>query len=617
MKRLRLVLLILIIPLVTVGQYKNVGYTTSYGGGETTGGDYKSSFIAGEAGVSAQIARGGDKSVYPGLIPGGFIILSYGLKKDSVVLAAIYQSTNGDGWKDKTGWLSASDVSSWFGVTVTDQRVTGLDLSSNNLQKNLPQMVNTLSKLERVNLSDNELRKIPDLSGLPALTSLNISHNRLGFDDLIANKAMGGAYSYAPQKRYGHTQNDTVTAGGSYFTKDHIPGIDNQFQWIFDGFDPGQDSVAVAEATGEALTIPGVGYDHMGSYRLVATNPNLPDVKIQTRNHNLWATTTVKGSVYTGNQGALVDDGLVEVYRVLDGPYTLADSSVISEVGEYVIDDLVLGDFILKARANPQTWPDVIQTYYSSTIDWQDADTLEVRGSIDNVDIDMAFKPVVDPDPIGASITGTIETDLPEDSPENEEGRGATIRKVKDVGCSIRRKLANGDSGKEEEYELFDYIETDSDGKFDFHGIPEGEYLLNIQYPGVPMDSTSNVKFVIGGDVQEQKFEARALITESGISVQAYEVLSVPRPYLKGVILYPNPTEDVLKVDFYVNRKISSLKFEVVSVNGLKVSEKELDHGMGVQRTEVDLTKYESGIYFLVFTDAAGTFRHQVKIGKK
>ena len=50
------------------------------------------------------------------------------LKADRDVLVALYNATDGDNWTDKTNWLTDNDLSTWFGVTVLNGRVTELDL---------------------------------------------------------------------------------------------------------------------------------------------------------------------------------------------------------------------------------------------------------------------------------------------------------------------------------------------------------------------------------------------------------------------------------------------------------------------------------------------------------
>ena len=48
-------------------------------------------------------------------------------------LHALYESTNGDGWYDNTNWLSSSPAGTWYGITIGDGHVTGIELWHNGL----------------------------------------------------------------------------------------------------------------------------------------------------------------------------------------------------------------------------------------------------------------------------------------------------------------------------------------------------------------------------------------------------------------------------------------------------------------------------------------------------
>ena len=79
------------------------------------------------------------------------------LKADREALVALYNATDGDNWTDKTNWLTDSDLSTWFGVTVLNGRVTELDLGENNLTGEVPPQLGNLSGLTVLSLGRNAL----------------------------------------------------------------------------------------------------------------------------------------------------------------------------------------------------------------------------------------------------------------------------------------------------------------------------------------------------------------------------------------------------------------------------------------------------------------------------
>lgn len=602
----------------SIGQeVANTAYVGSIGGGIATGGSLTTIGVIGDPVASDNIAVSDTVSSYSGFIPGNFIVLSFGLEKDSAVLAILYEALGGDDWTDNSGWLTTDDIESWTGVTLDNQRVVGLSLPSNNLQNNLPDIVKNLVKLDSINLADNDIRKLPDLTTLPNLTKLVVRENRLGFESLIKNKSIS-EFDYAPQKRIGITKNDTVAADSSFVLTAQISGAGNLYQWIFDDLPDPEEAVEVSGANTTNLPLSNLNYENMGAYRLRATNPELPGLILETRNQNIWASTDVQGMVLADESGTALDDGQVEIYRIYDGPFELSDSAQLDDQGFYQIKDVVLGDFILLVRHNSESFPDVQQTYYVSTPDWVNADTLYLRSAASDIDIAMALKPDPTPDPNGADVQGSVEADI-SDTPDEEDGRIDARRKVKRAACSIRRFVPKGRGNQEEDgtYELYAYVESDDDGNFTFSDIEEGRYRLNIEYPGVPMDEDSEIEFVVGGDEENQLFQISALVTDEGIVVETKKVLWTMKPFLKNIRLFPNPTAGLMQAEFQVYRKIDDLFATVRDVKGSVLIKKELRSSMGYQQAEFDLTPYESGVYFLEFSDSSGSFRQQVKLSKK
>ena len=102
--------------------------------------------------------------------------------EDRATLMALYNSTGGASWTDKTGWgESGVAIGTWYGVSTDGNgRVTDLELSGNNLRGTLPADLGTLSNLITLDLSDNRLSgAIPDLTALTRLTTLNLGDNQM------------------------------------------------------------------------------------------------------------------------------------------------------------------------------------------------------------------------------------------------------------------------------------------------------------------------------------------------------------------------------------------------------------------------------------------------------
>jgi Leucine-rich repeat (LRR) protein len=115
------------------------------------------------------------------LLLGGYQILSAQVnEQDSLALVALYDSTDGENWVNSTNWLTG-DVSDWFGVTVSDGRVTELSLFNNNMIGTLPPKIGDLTGMQILSIGLSQISGSipPEIGNLTNLTVLNLQQNFL------------------------------------------------------------------------------------------------------------------------------------------------------------------------------------------------------------------------------------------------------------------------------------------------------------------------------------------------------------------------------------------------------------------------------------------------------
>ncbi|MEO9475326.1 MAG: hypothetical protein ABJG41_07315 [Cyclobacteriaceae bacterium] len=542
------------------------------------------------------------------------------LQRDKITLEEFYNSTVGAGWAEDTNWLEDDDLDSWLGVDTLNNRVIRVSLPDNNLTAEVPDSFADLSGLQEVDLSGNLIEGFPDMSDLAELTKLEVSDNKLFFKDLVPNKDVSGAV-LGSQKRFGNTKDTKLDAGSNEVLGDFVDfdfGEESAYQWAFGPLIPGSpfnnDVSPISGATDKFYLINDININSQGTYRLQVTHPELPGITIQSRNQNILAHTDFFGNISIGDTP--VSDAEVIVWRQTpSGPFVKEDSAFVSSNGDYLFEDVVLGNFVVVAKPNRDLtqYERTVQTYYENAVTYTEADTLFLHNETDGVNIDVIE---YTPSSTGTGVIGgLIETDFDETIVDEEDGRVNGRRRVKKAGCAMRRFKAQGRPDQDEvEEEIAYYVETDDEGYFNFEGVDDGKYLLTIEFPGVPLAEDAEVVFELGGDRENQVFDVNVLIDEEGINVTQEEVLYNLKPYIKDVVLYPIPTDGLLSLDYLVYRPIDNLKLQVVTTQGVVLMEQEAEHWQGMQQASIDITNQSPGVYYLVFTDDDATFSHHIKV---
>ena len=85
--------------------------------------------------------------------------------EDRLVLEALYTSTNGDAWKNRTGWRSEESLCEWYGISCGSEWIDGrarsvvkaIHLSYNGLRGSLPPAITSLKYLNRLDVEGNDL----------------------------------------------------------------------------------------------------------------------------------------------------------------------------------------------------------------------------------------------------------------------------------------------------------------------------------------------------------------------------------------------------------------------------------------------------------------------------
>ena len=216
---------------------------------------------------------------------------------DSLALVALYNSTNGPGWKTQTNWLTQAPVATWFGLETSVNQTSGLneileiDLSNNNVSGTIPDSITVLDELQNFNVSTNFIKGLPaDMSGMTALANFDCRNNRLAFGDLIpaiqtVPTTPGAAgIQYIPQDSLDFRQSLSAYVDDSLqigFEDDNHPA--NIYEWLFFGDNITNNPTNV----NRTFTIAAVDSFDAGPYVLRITNPQVPNLVLFSLERNV------------------------------------------------------------------------------------------------------------------------------------------------------------------------------------------------------------------------------------------------------------------------------------------------------------------------------------------
>ena len=103
-------------------------------------------------------------------------------------LVAVYNHTDGnhwimnnEDWVGKDDWLENNKPCSWAGIVCSDGHVIEISLPLNGLTGVLPSEIGALTRLIKLELTDNQLSSAPlEIGNLDNLIELNLGFNKLG-----------------------------------------------------------------------------------------------------------------------------------------------------------------------------------------------------------------------------------------------------------------------------------------------------------------------------------------------------------------------------------------------------------------------------------------------------
>jgi hypothetical protein len=257
--------------------------------------------------------------------------------------------------------------------------------------------------------------------------------------------------------------------------------------------------------------------------------------------------------------------------------------------GIFELQNVELGDYVLYVDNDEQDYADLLNTYFPNTIDWESAEVISLRSTIEGLEVAMEGQP----EPLNgtSSFSGYLEEEF------EEFERRLPRRRVSKAGVSVRR-LSASTRGLTSfniilNNELVAYLETDENGEFEIPNLPAGTYSVKFDIAGVPMDEESDIIFDLTGEDQES-LEISAVSDNGKITVNRVSYTANKSSHEKNIAIYPNPSTGKFRIEGI--GEISIIK--IISPEGRLIKELS-DSNKSLNTSEIDLRNYPDGMYFM------------------
>ncbi|HET8859378.1 T9SS type A sorting domain-containing protein [Marivirga sp.] len=301
-----------------------------------------------------------------------------------------------------------------------------------------------------------------------------------------------------------------------------------------------------------------------------------------------------------------VNEGNIRLFAInpFANKYDTVAVQPLAGTNTFSFENLILGDYIILADPDTIEYPDLIPTYLGNTLDWQLADTLFLQGAVSGITIQVEKEPA----PLtekGSIIQGFLE--------EQYEDADSSLRvlpraRLSGAGVSVRR--LTGSSRPENSslrlldnhYELVAYMKTNENGEFSFSNLPEGDYRIRIEYPGVETDETSDIDFNLTGQ-QGEILGFEALVEDGSISLTRY-IINVANTNSKSLTFsfYPNPVQNELHLN--MENALDANELIIFDLKGTIHKKFKLENG----QTKIELFNLPTGSYILRLQDDKGKY---------
>lgn len=247
-------------------------------------------------------------------------------------------------------------------------------------------------------------------------------------------------------------------------------------------------------------------------------------------------------------------------------------------MGHYLFDDLYPGEYTLQVVPDHTQYPETVPTYLGNQTVWMDAQ-FNNFGPADlapNLHISVPLVPKLTTDDGSGTVSGNVSY---------INGLKSThARPVKKASVMLLRKSKKSTNAGG----VVAFFETDDLGNYLFENVPDGDYYLIVDIPGLPMIQTYDVTILGNQIVSELDYYVGedGINTSGGVGVKSIE--------MDSFIMFPNPGDGTI---FLVFPSMGDYMVRIYSTDGRMVASGEFESISGLRT--LDISEQDQGIYLI------------------
>jgi len=294
-------------------------------------------------------------------------------------------------------------------------------------------------------------------------------------------------------------------------------------------------------------------------------------------------TDVILGGRVTDASGNPVYPGYVKAIKsTWWGSYPWVDSVQLMNDGTYLFDGLYPGNYTLLVVPDEDQYPDAIPTYFGDQTAWEDSPFHDLVPKFNSnvVDITLVEKAPLSSGDGSGQLSGTISLDNDMDS----RLKGTAARPAKKSSVILLEKTKKSTMAGE----VVAYVETDDFGMFTFTNVPDGDYWLHVEVPGLDMLEIHEVTIAGNQIVSGLNYT----ISEDGIYI-GYPT-GTPLPENESLRLYPNPGSGLIVMVFPA---AGEYQVRIYATDGTLVLEEQFMSAGGART--IHLNEASDGMYLI------------------